>query len=60
MFKQFIENSADFNGYLITSLGIFLLFFIIVSIMLTRMKKEDINYLSDLPLNDENPKQPSE
>lgn len=54
MFKQFLDNATGYNSYLLTSLGIFMLFFILVAVLLLRMKKQDINYMSDLPLNDEN------
>lgn len=53
MFKQFLDNATGYNVYLLTSFGIFLLFFILVAVLLLRMKKEDVNYMSDLPLNDE-------
>ncbi|MGI4020019.1 MAG: hypothetical protein ACRYFA_00800 [Janthinobacterium lividum] len=53
MFKQFLDNATGNNPYLISSLAIFLLFFILVAVLLLRMKKDDINYMSDLPLNDE-------
>lgn len=53
MFKQFLDNATGYNSYLLASLGIFLLFFILVAVLLLRMKKDDINYMSDLPLNDE-------
>lgn len=53
MFKQFLDNATGVNQYLITSLALFLVFFILVAVLLLRMKKDDINYMSDLPLNDE-------
>lgn len=53
MFKQFLDQANDSQIYLITSLGIFLLFFIIVTVLLMTMKKDEVNYMSDLPLNDE-------
>lgn len=49
MFKQ-ITNLAGNEWYLITSLWIFLLFFLIVGIIAFRMKKEDSDYMSDIPL----------
>lgn len=52
MFKQFLNQVADSQVYLITSLAIFMLFFLIVGIMLLIMKKEQIKYMSELPLND--------
>lgn len=54
MFKQFIQNFADSRVYLISSLWLFLIFFILVAIMLFRMKKNHIEYMSSLPLKDEN------
>ena len=51
MFKQFIQNFADSRIYLITSLWLFLIFFILVAIMLFRMNKKHIEYMSNLPLN---------
>ncbi|MBC7759173.1 MAG: hypothetical protein H7069_09965 [Phormidesmis sp. FL-bin-119] len=53
MFKQFIQNFADSRIYLITSLWLFLIFFILVAIMLFRMNKKHIKYMSNLPLNED-------
>lgn len=53
MFKQFIQNFADSRIYLITSLWLFLIFFILVAIMLFRMNKKHIEYMSNLPLNED-------
>jgi hypothetical protein len=53
MFRQFLEHVDDKQIYLITSLGIFLLFFILVGVMLMMMKKDEVNYMSQLPINDE-------
>lgn len=53
MFKQFLESVNDKQGYLITSLSIFLLFFIGVAVLLLLMKKDEIKYMSELPLNDD-------
>ena len=55
MFKQFTENIAGNQGYLLSSLGIFLIFFIVVTIMLMRLNKQHIDHMSDLPLNDGQP-----
>ncbi|WP_345949327.1 MULTISPECIES: hypothetical protein [unclassified Mucilaginibacter] len=52
MFKQFTENIADNQIYLLLSLGIFLAFFIVVTIMLIRSRKEHNDYMSAVPLND--------
>ncbi len=53
MFKQFLNQVDDSQVYLITSLGIFLLFFIMVAVLLFVMKKDKIKYMSELPLNDD-------
>lgn len=53
MFKQFLDSVDGNQGYLIASLAIFLLFFIGVAVSLLLMKKEEVNYMSELPLNDE-------
>ncbi|MEJ7693112.1 hypothetical protein [Daejeonella sp.] len=53
MFKQFIQNFADSKVYLISSLWLFLIFFILVAIMLIGMNKSHIDYMSSLPLQDD-------
>lgn len=53
MFKQFLDQTSGNQGYLLTSLGIFMLFFIMVAILLFTMKKEEITYMSELPLKDD-------
>jgi cbb3-type cytochrome oxidase subunit 3 len=53
MFKQFLTQVTDSQVYLITSLGIFMLFFLLVAVLLIFMKKEQIDYMSSLPLNDD-------
>lgn len=52
MFKQ-ITNLGGNEWYLIASLWIFLAFFIIVGIMLFRMRKDYVDYMGNIPLNDE-------
>jgi len=52
MFKQFTENITASQGYLLISLGIFFLFFVVVTIMLIRLRKEHIKHMSDMPLHD--------
>ena len=52
MFKQFTENINGNQVYLLFSLGIFLVFFIVVTIVLIRIKKQHIAHMSDLPLQD--------
>ncbi|WP_395627242.1 hypothetical protein [Daejeonella sp.] len=53
MFRQFIDKTTGADVYLITSLGIFMVFFIIVTALLFTMKKNHVNYMSELPLNDD-------
>lgn len=53
MFKQFLDQASGNQVYLLTSLGIFMLFFIMVAVLLFTMKKEEVKYMSELPLNDE-------
>jgi hypothetical protein len=53
MFKQFTQNVSGHQVYLLTSLAIFLLFFIVVTLLLLRMRKQHIDHMSDLPLHDE-------
>ena len=52
MFKQFTENITGNQGYLLSSLGIFLIFFIVVTIMLMRLQKQHTDHMSELPLHD--------
>jgi len=52
MFKQFSTLINGNEVYLLTSLGIFVLFFIIVTLMMLRMRKDTVNYMSALPLNE--------
>ncbi len=52
MFKQFTENISGNQVYLITSLAIFLVFFIVVTVMLLRSRKDHNDYMSDMPLKD--------
>ncbi len=53
MFRQFLEHVDDKQIYLITSLAIFFLFFVLVGVMLLMMKKDEVTYMSQLPINDE-------
>ncbi len=53
MFKQFIQNFYDSQIYLITSLWLFLIFFAVVAVMLFTMKKSHVEYMSSLPLNED-------
>lgn len=52
MFKQFTENITANQGYLLFSLGIFFVFFVVVTIMLIRLRKEHVAHMSDMPLHD--------
>ncbi len=52
MFKQFTENISGNQVYLLFSLGIFLVFFIVVAVMLFWLKKAHVDHMRDLPLND--------
>lgn len=51
MFKQITNLQGD-EMYLIVSLWIFLVFFVIVGIMLFFMKKDYIQYMKEMPLED--------
>jgi hypothetical protein len=52
MFKQFTENINGNQAYLLSSLAIFFIFFIVVTVLLIRLRKQHVNYMSDLPLED--------
>ncbi len=52
MFKQFTENITANQGYLLFSLGIFFIFFVVVTIMLIRLRKDHVAHMSDMPLHD--------
>jgi hypothetical protein len=52
MFKQFTENITANQGYLLFSLGIFFVFFVVVTIMLIKMNKNHVTNMSDMPLHD--------
>lgn len=51
MFKQ-ITNLDGNEWYLIASLWIFMIFFIVVGIMLFKMGKEYVEYMGNIPLED--------
>lgn len=53
MFKQFLDQVDGNQGYLLSSLGIFLLFFILVGVYILTIKKDEIKYMSELPLKEE-------
>jgi len=48
MFKQITNLNGD-EIYLITSLWIFLVFFVLVGCMLFWMKKDHVDYMKDIP-----------
>lgn len=52
MFKQITDLSGN-EWYLIVSLWIFLVFFIVVAIMLFRMQKEHVDYMKGMPMDEE-------
>ncbi len=52
MFDQFVRDVSGKQMYLIFSLWIFLVFFVVVSILLFITKKQHVDRMSDLPLED--------
>ena len=52
MFKQITNLNGD-EIYLIVSLWVFLVFFVLVACMLFWMKKEHIQHMKDIPLADD-------
>ncbi len=50
MFKQFISIIPGADFYMITSLLIFFVFFVIVGVYLIGMKREYVNKMEHLPL----------
>lgn len=53
MFKQFIQNFTESQAYLLFSLWLFFVFFILVGVMLFLMKRPYVNYMRNLPLDEE-------
>lgn len=51
MFKQITNLQGD-EIYLMTSLWIFLIFFLVVGIMLYLMKKDHIQYMKEIPFDE--------
>ncbi|HMR19084.1 MAG TPA: hypothetical protein PKA53_07275 [Sphingobacterium sp.] len=51
MFKQITNLHGD-ELYLIISLWIFIIFFVVVGLMLFFMKKDYIRYMKDIPFDD--------
>ena len=56
MFKQITNLHGD-ELYLIISLWIFIVFFVIIGLMLFFMKKDHIKYMKDIPFDDDMDKQ---
>jgi hypothetical protein len=54
MFKQFVHSLQGDEIYMFLSLFIFIAFFIGATIAMMRMKKSHLEYMSDIPLNEEN------
>jgi hypothetical protein len=52
MFRQFTEHISGNQVYLLFSLFIFLVFFIVVTLLLLRLRKQHVDYMSDIPLQD--------
>ena len=52
MFEQFVKNVSGEQIYLIFSLWLFLVFFVVVSVLLYITKKQHTDRMSDLPLED--------
>ena len=53
MFKQFVDQVAGADQYMIASLLIFFIFFLVISLLLIKMNKTHISYMSELPLQDD-------
>ena len=49
MFKQITNLNGD-ESYLLFSLIMFMVFFIVVTIVLVKMNKTHIDYMSDMPI----------
>jgi hypothetical protein len=49
MFRQITNLNGD-EGYLLFSLVMFMVFFIVVTIVLIKMKKPFIDYMSEMPM----------
>jgi hypothetical protein len=56
MFKQ-IKDLAGGEYYLITSLLIFMVFFILISVYLIKLNKNYIHKMSQMPINEPQPKE---
>lgn len=51
MFKQITNLNGD-ESYLLFSLIMFMVFFIVVTVALIRMKKPFVDYMSEMPIDD--------
>jgi len=52
MFEQFTKNISGHEKYLLFSLAVFLVFFIVVAVMLLKIKKAHIDHMSQVPFAD--------
>ncbi len=52
MFKQFLKGMDGMDQYLIFSMIVFIVFFLGVVVYTWRMKKENVDVLKQIPLND--------
>jgi cbb3-type cytochrome oxidase subunit 3 len=59
MFKQFTEHYTGSQIYLLSSLFIFVVFFIVVAIILLTLKKQHVDYMGQMPLNDNSSQTPN-
>lgn len=50
MFKQHLAGATGVDMYLILSLFIFLIFFMVVAVRLFFFDKKELDYLSNIPL----------
>ena len=53
MFKQFINTLQGDEVYMLISLSIFFLFFIGATIALIMMKKQHVDYMSNIPIDNQ-------
>ncbi|HEX7365536.1 MAG TPA: hypothetical protein VF273_00490 [Pelobium sp.] len=53
MFKQFINTLQGDESYMLISLLIFVFFFVAATVALIRMKKNHIDYMSNVPFEEE-------
>jgi len=60
MFEQFTKNLNGNQIYLISSMAVFVIFFIVVTVMLIILKKTHIDHMSALPLENSGPESPNQ